>query len=416
MPNIFTKLFNKADIATQKEDRSIGKSVDLGFYTVTNSFYNTINPTANSCITKIANTLGNIPLSVYVHKKGGGRAKAVFHPLFNAVKSPSSDITTSLFYVTMIRNILQYGNAYLYILRNVKNEIVGFNLLNPTSVVVTRDTSYNKVFSFDGKYFTSKQILHIPYTDFDGLKGVSPLERITGLLDLDAKLFEFINHYFQNSLGNRVAITPNEAWKEKDITEAYATIIPLINKYVTASDQAGKPMLLPPGTKLDSINQSNNAENDLRSLKQLVERLICSAFNVPYSLINEAENKYDSAETKQLLFLAETIKPLGEHICQSFQMALEPIDRESIYLAYTYRSTLETDTQALITNIAKEIGNGLLSVNEGRALLELDSVGDVGDNYFIPSALMALTQENIDAYMGSAKAKLIKSGIGDDKL
>lgn len=414
MPNLISKIFRIPDKQIT-ETRAVG-SVDLGFYSVSNSFISETNPTVNACINKISNTLGNIPVSVYVRMKGGGRTKAVFHPLFQAIKNPSIDYTPSLFWITLIRNLLYYGNAYLYVLRNSKNEILGFNLINPSSVIITRDSYNNKVFNFNDKQYSSRQILHIPYLDYDGTYGISPTRKLASLIDLDNKLFSFINSYFTNSIGNRIVIEPDESWKGKDIQEAYAVIAPLIKKFVTSSEQAGKPMIVPPATKMNKIEQSNNAESDLRSLKQLVERQICSGFSIPYSLINEDATKYDSAESKQLLFLSETIKPLGEHISQSFQNVLEPVDKDIIYLSYNYRSIIETDTEKLINYLSKEIGSGLLSVNEARALLELDAVGEEGNYQFIPANLVPLTQANIDAYMGAAKAKLVKSGIGDNLL
>lgn len=419
MPNFIQRLFNVPDKNTSQkaEEERSASDFDLGFYTSNSLFVSETNPTVTACINKIANTLGNIPLSLYVRKKGGGRTKAVFHPLFQTIKNPSLEYTPSLFWITLIRHILYYGNGYIFVSRNLKNEIISFSLLNPSAVSITRDNQYNKVFNFNGNDYTNKQILHIPYLDYDGTYGISPLSKLASLVDLDNKLFTFINNYFNNSIGSRIAIELSEAWKNTDLKEAYQTIQPLIKLYISQASQVGKPMITPPATKLTKVEQTNNAENDLRSLKQLVERLICAGFNIPYSLINEQEGKYDSTETKQLLFLSETIKPLGFHICESFQQLLEPADKDIIYLSYNYRSIIETDTDKLITTISKEIQTGLLTVNEGRNLLDLEEIGEVGDYSFIPAQLMPLTQDNINAYMGSAKSKLIdSSGIGDDKL
>lgn len=410
MSNWLTRIFEKGEIraAPTKLDNE-------DVYTVSNNIYLEINPIVNACINKIANTLGNVSLALYVRNKGGGRTKAVFHPLFKVIENPSNEYTPALFWTTLIRNILYYGNGYLYILRNSVGDIIGFNIINPSQVTVKRDSQLNKIFTINGIEYNSSQILHIPYLEYNGLIGISPRDRLAGLIDLDNRLYEFINTYFSNSLGNRVVIEPNDSWKDRDIQEAYSTIAPLVKKFVTEANQAGKPMIVPPSTKLSNIQQTNNAESDLRSLKEMVERHICSGFNIPYSLINEDAMKYDSAETKQLLFLSETIKPLGEHITQSFQQVLSPADKGIIYLAYNYRSIIETDTEKLINYITKEIQGGLLTVNEGRSLIEMDSIGEEGNYNFIPANLMPLTIENINAYLGSAKAKLSEKGIGDDK-
>lgn len=398
------------------EVRATSSSGD--YYYVSGSSTLTKNPVVETCINKVANTLATIPLSLYVHKKGGGRVQAAFSPLFSVIKNPSNDSTPFLFYSTLVRNVLEHGNAYIFISRNSRNEIINFSILNPTGVKLLRDSFGNKLFSVAGKNYTNKDILHIPYFNIDdkGI-GVSPITSIKETIEVHNTIITFVENYFNNSVGKKLAIQPGESWKQKDLEEAYAKLIPIINKFVTGANNAGKPMVLPPDSKATLLDGTNNAESDLKSLIIFFERQIANAFNIPYSLVNEEFSKSNSTEEKQILFLSECIKPLGQHITESFNLLLDPADRASMYHAYNYRAIIETDTEKLINTLSKEIGNGLLNINDARQYLELDSIEDsAGDTYFVPANLMPLRADIIEAYMGAAKAKLIQSGIGDEKL
>jgi len=58
-------------------------------------------------------------------------------------------------------------------------------------------------------------------------------------------------------------------------------------------------------------------------------------------------------------------------------------------------------------------------MNEVRKKLGMEDMGPAGDYHFIPSNLMPLTQENIDAYMAKSKLALAQAEEhnqnGDDK-
>jgi HK97 family phage portal protein len=404
----------------KREERAFFPNNDSGLITTT-LFSEDTNPTVLSCANKIANTLSELKLSLYVRRKGGGRSPAVFHPLFSVIEKPSLEETPTLFYNTMVRHLLLKGNAYLYLGRNASGDIVTFSIINPDNVRIERDSTYHKYFIINGKNYTERDILHIPYSGagYNGTKGKSPIEVVKDLIVLDNQLLTYTKNYFNNSIGTRVGLELGASWPTKatELDKLYAAIIPAINKYVTGAGNAGKVMIPPPDTKLAKIEQPSNVEAELNSLMVMVEKQIAQAFSVPYDLIS-GENKYNSLEQRQQNFLSETIKPLGDHICQSFEKLLTPQDA-MLYFSYDYKTLLQTDTKSTIEALAKEISYGMVSVNEARAKLDMDSIGEVGDNYFMQASYYPLTQENIDAFFAASKLALAQTGShnpsGDDK-
>ena len=393
-------------------------------------FKSELNPTVSACVNKICNTLSVLPLQLYAHTKTGKRL-AISNPLFRVLEDPAYEETPTLFYNSLIRCILLKGNGYAYISRNKNGEIISLSIIDPNKVKVSRDENYRKLFNVNGKVYTEREVLHIPYNGpgYNGTIGVSPIETNKELIDLDNTLLAYIQTYFNNSVGQRYSVKLGDSYSNKtvDMDKTYAALIPVINKYVTGARNAGKIMLPPPDSELVKLDQTSNVQAELSSLLNMIERQIAAAFNIPYEIINSESSKYNSLEMKQNDFLSNCIQPLGQHICESFEKLIPP-DDTALFVAYEYKNLLTTDTKTTIDYLRAEVQSGLLTVNEARSKLGLQDIGSSGDYYFIPSNLVPLTDENIQAYMAKSKAALAETPItesekteehnpaGDDKV
>lgn len=372
------------------------------------------NPTVSKCVDKISNTLATLPINLYIHTKDGKKL-AVGHTLFRLLEHPAFEETPTLFYSTLIRQILLKGNAYIHLGRNSKGEIVNFALVDPTLVRVVRDNNFKKLFEISGKVYTEREILHIPYIGkgYNGTIGFSPVQIHRDLINIDNKLLNYINTYFDNSLGQRYAIELGQAYQTREMDKSYASVLPFINKFVSGASNAGKVMITPPDSKLSKIDQTSNVQAQLDSLLNMIENQIIGAFGIPAEIINSNANKYDSLETRQNDFLSNCVQPLGDHICQSFMKLLDP-EESRYFVEYDYKHMLKTDTKSTVDYLRAEVQSGLLSVNEARSKLGMSSIED-GNYYFIPANLMPLNKDTVDAYMAKQKVALGHSTIGDDK-
>lgn len=416
---VFGRIFHRNKRAFFPETQGGTQLLSVSLYT------EETNPTVNICVNKIANTLSQTKLSLYVRKSGGGRTPAVFNPLFGVIKKPAIEETPTLFYATMIKHLLLKGNAYIYLARNEAGEIVAFSLINPDMVLIHRNSSFKKYFTIDRRNYTEREILHIPYPNsYNGTKGISPVVTSRELIDLDNELLTYTKKYFQNTLGSRMALEIGESYNKEELDKLYAKITPILNKYVIGANNAGKVMVPPPDMKFNKIEQTSNVEGELSSLIERVERLIAQSFSVPYDLIT-GENKYNSLELRQANFLSECIAPLGNHICESFAQLLDPKD-SNLYFAYDYKTLLLTDTKTTVETLTRELGWGLISINEARAKLEMDSIGEAGDYQFFGAGYIPVTIENIQAFFAKSKLALQQasqiqdstehSPAGDDKI
>lgn len=365
-------------------------------------------PLVSSCIDKIVNTLSVLPIRLYSHTQSG-KKQAVGHWLFRILEDPAVEETPTLFYSSLVRQLLYTGNAYIYLCRGSNGEILTTKLIDSRRVIVTRSEDYRKLFNVDGKIYTERDILHIPYmAGYNGTRGYSPISLNEDLINLHQALLLYINNYFNNSVGSRKVIEFGDSWGNKpaDMEKLYATIIPYLNKFVIGPNNAGKMMIPPPDSKISSIDQASNVQAELSSLLIMVEKQISQCFNIPYEVLDSSTSKYGSLEQKQIDFLQSCILPLGNHISECYMKLLNPTEK-NLFVEYSYSNMLKSDFKSTVDYLTKEIAGGLLTINEARGKLGLDNVEpEVGDILFMPANLLPLTPENVEAILAKSKLAL----------
>lgn len=383
-------------------------------------------PIVSACIDKIVNTLSVLPIRLYSHTKSG-KVQAVNHWLFDILEHPAVEETPTLFYSSLLKQLLFTGNAYVYLCRDSKGNIVTTKLVDSRRVRVTRTEDYHKIFTIDGNIYTERDILHIPYMEgYNGTVGASPIDLNKELINLHQALLLYINNYFNNSVGSRLAIQFGESWGNKpgEMERLYSTIIPYLNKFVIGPNNAGKPMIPPPDTKIENIQQSSNVQAELSSLLLMIEKQIAQCFNVPYEILDSSQSKYNSLEQKQIDFLQCCILPLGNHISESYEKLLLPADR-NLFIEYSYSNMLKSDFKSTVDYLAKEVQSGLMTINEARSKLEMPSVEpEVGDILWQSANLIPATKENVESILAKSKLALDElnnkvdehSPIGDDNV
>ena len=381
------------------------------------------NPTVSACVDKISKTLSTLPLQLYQSTKNGMQL-AKGNPLFLALEDPAVEETPTLFNRTWIRILLLRGNAYLYIHRNSRGDVLGFSIIDPDKIRLERGEDGRKRFYVGGEYHTERDILHIPYpgAGYNGTIGKSPVELHRELIELDNTLLTYIGNYFDNSVGSRLVINLGSSYPQRKaaMDQLYAEIVPVMNKFVLGAANAGKPMISLPDSTISKVDQTSNVQAELKSLLFMVEKQIAqSCFGVPFEILDSEASKYDSLETKQNDFLASCIQPLGDHICESFEKLLSPAEKLRYTVRYEYKNLLTTNTKDTVDYLTKEFQSGALTMNEVRKKLGMEDMGPAGDVHFIPSNLMPLTMENVDAYMAKSKLALEQAQghnpNGDDK-
>lgn len=141
-----------------------------------------------SCVRILAEAIAGLPLHLYRYTEGGGKEKAVDHPLYLLLHDePNPEMSSFVFRETLMTHLLLWGNAYAQIIRNGKGEIVALYPLMPNKMTVDRDEHGQLYYSYNRTedeaptmkgsivILRPEDVLHVPGLGFDGLVGYSPI-------------------------------------------------------------------------------------------------------------------------------------------------------------------------------------------------------------------------------------------------
>ena len=84
-------------------------------------------PTVYACVRLLAESIAALPLHLYrVTDENGNKEKARDHPLYKILyRQPNPEMTSFVFWETLMTHLLLWGNAYAQIVRDGKNTVLG---------------------------------------------------------------------------------------------------------------------------------------------------------------------------------------------------------------------------------------------------------------------------------------------------
>jgi HK97 family phage portal protein len=311
---------------------------------------------------------------------------------------------------------------------DIDGEIVSLFRLNPNSVKVSRDQTTNqKLFSYNGNTYTSEKILHIPSRyGYNGLTGMSIFNECNNIFSNSSGLDDYIKNTFNNSIGKRLVIDINKYLtnaKDEQIDELKNAFI---NNY-SGTKNAGKPLIKHGNIDYTTIDtgMADNRSQQLIENRTFQEKEIAKLFSIPLPLLN-GENTAN-LESLYTIYIENCIRPLATQFEQTINKILPYKEREYIYFEFNYNGLLKTSLQTRIDTYAKQFNNGILTINEIRKKENLQPTDQKsGDTLFIPSNVLPLKDDQINALLASAKLKLKEANneefhkenpsVGDEKI
>jgi HK97 family phage portal protein len=347
------------------------------------------------------------------------------HWLYDLILYPNFDETKFQFFYNSAKDYFN-GNVYWYKYDNGDGEVISLFRLNPNNVLVKRNLSNQKIFSYNGIEYDYRKILHIPSRyGYDGLKGKSIFNECNKIFSNTSELDEYINNSFNNSIGNRLIIDITKEYK--DVTdEKLEQLLNMFARNYAGIKNAGKPLIK--SGKIDygkiETDFKDNKANQLIENRQFQEKEVAKLFGVPLPLLNGTETI--NIESLYTIFIENAIRPLATSFEQAINKLITFDERLNVYFEYSYNSLLKTSLQTRIDTYAKQINNSILSPNEVRRKENLPEI-EMGDTHFIAANLLPLRKDVIDSYMAGAKLKQQElneyspntqgnhSNLGDDK-
>lgn len=364
----------------------------------TNKYTSITNPDSaltNSVIYRgvsiLTDSVATIPMDIYHKNKEGYWELDEKNPLHSILTRKSNKRQTiyELLEGTVMQMVI-YGNAYIYISRDIKGDIKELILLYPNTVyhdVIQNKYTITDTYNGINGTFNSNQIIHIKHKSLENIVGKSVVEFAGKTLGL------------ANACDSESMATLNSGGRLKGIISSDSSVI----GFGDAQDEqiqdirtnmenelgSGKDILtMPSGVKWQTMSQTTKdlmiTENKQYTLSDLARFLGISLSKLYIAF----GSNYQAAQQEQLNFFVDTLNPLLTKIEKAFNTALISDSVGTKYKIEFNRGTLPYYKDVL-ANYEKQVQLGILSVNDVRRIHNQKPV-EGGDDVLVSTNLQAV--------------------------
>ena len=347
-----------------------------------------------TCSRVISETISNFPLRVYLKEKDGRKGQDD-HFLKSIFDNPNPDNDGKIYKQLILQHLCIKGNHYSFIQRSRSSgRPIALTPLDPDGVTVQRDSTGQKTFKYGGIYYDQSQIFHVMGFTANGLSGISPVDQfkasIVEGIDADKFIAEFWKRGNFSKLGYKFPagedITPE---KIKAVQAQFRDhFLGIKNSYL--------PIPYPDGTELKEIKSYSLKDDDVLELRKQSILKVASIYSVPPHFLNILDNaNYSNITALNSNFYKVTLLPWLIRIEKAIEKQLLPAYEKNIYLKFNAASLLRGSDKERAEYYKTMHNQGILSVNEIRALEDLDRLAaPEADYHFVPANTIALEQYN----------------------
>ena len=354
-----------------------------------------------ACVRILSEAIAGLPLHTYRYKDGGGKEKAVDHPLYQLLHDePNPEMSSFVFRETLMTHLLLWGNAYAQIIRNGKGEIIALYPLMPNKMTVSRDDKGQLYYTYqksqeelpkDNKQtvvLAPSDVLHIPGLGFDGLVGYSPIAMAKNAIGLAIATEEYGSKFFANGASpSGVLEHPGTIKDPERLRESWQNTF-------GGSRNSNKIAVLEEGLKFTPIAISPNEAQFLETRKFQINE-IARIFRVPPHMVGDLEkSSFSNIEQQSLEFVKYTLDPWVVRWEQSIHRSLLTEDeKKSYFVKFNVEGLLRGDYQSRMNGYATARQNGWMNANDIRELENLDLIPaeEGGDLYLINGNMIPIT-------------------------
>lgn len=354
----------------------------------------------------ISESIATLPLRVY-ERGTDGRTIATQHPLYPILHDRPNPRQTAVEYrEQQLASLLLWGNAYTWIDRWPSGRPRNLWPLRPDRVTVKVDVATENdpvpslvyvVSTHDGgqRVYAADDILHVRGLSSDGLMGLSPIAVHRDAVGLEQAEREFAGRFFGNNgrpggvlkvagrLSNDAAVRLKQSWETAH----------------RGLENAHRVAVLEEGIEWQSMGMPLQDAQFVEQRRFSIEE-IARIFRVPLHLMGDLQRAtYSNIEHQSIEFVVHTIRPWCVRLEQSYATLLYPSERQALYVEHAVDALLRGDVKSRYDAYAVGRQWGWLSVNEIRALENLNGVGTDGDSLIQPLnfGLMGATPSDVAA-------------------
>lgn len=322
-----------------------------------------------ACVKVLSESVAMLPLNLQRKGTDGARTIADDHPLQPLIHDQPNDFQSSVeFWEMMVMHLCLRGNAYAYINRTRRGEVVELLPQHPDMVRVVMNPDYTLAYQLampNGSFqqYEPGQILHLRGLTTNGWLGISPIAYARESIGLALATEKFGSQLFRN--GAKMGGVLEHPGKLTD--QAYARIKESFD-VATSGENAHKTAVLEEGMKFSKVSM-NADDAQFLATRQYQRSEIASIFRVPPHLIGDlSRSTFSNIEQQSLEFVNFSLAPWLVRIEKAIKRdLLSDAEKREFTPKFNTAGLLRGDAASRAAYYHAGILDGWLTRNEARA-------------------------------------------------
>lgn len=335
-------------------------------------------PAVASSVELITSSIAQLPVYLYKQDASGKVEKIEDRRVFLLNNEPNDLMNGYNFKKSIVKDYLFHGASYTKV-EKVRNDVTALYTLPVEWLTVTRYRAlgYKYTASLKLNYgdatedFLPEELISVLRDSKDGITGQGVLQNNSEVLQLAIDEQDYTQSILKNGALPIGILKSASRLTETAINRLRSSWEGLYS----GAKKAGKTVILEEGLDYQSISLKPD-ELDLTNIRKNTVSEIARIFNVPESMINSSANKYASNEQNNIYFLQYCISPILMSIESALDksLLLESEKEQGYYFRFDVSELLRTTEKEKIETTVEAMKNGLLSINEARARIDLPNL------------------------------------------
>jgi HK97 family phage portal protein len=270
---------------------------------------------------------------------------------------------------------LRTGDSFALISYNRSGEVSNLEPLSTEQMKVTLGANRRLIYEYDdpnnNKKYTwdSKNVFHLKPFSRDGIRGRTPIQVASEVIGQALAIQTHGNAIFENGAFLSGFLKVAHDFKDDEQRKSF---VDSFKKLFQGAKNAGKVGLLEGGAEYSPFSM-NNRDAQFLEAHQFTVPQICRLFRMPPHMIQSLESgmSFASVEQMSILFVQYTIQPWITRWERAINRQLIGLGAdEKHFVKFNISALLRGDLQSRTQAIIDQLQYGLLTINEGRDLLD----------------------------------------------
>lgn len=361
-----------------------------------------------ACVSVISRTVAALPWGVYERSSQGRKpVEGTISWLLN--NQPNPEMTAFAFREALVAHVLNWGNGYAEIQRDLSGRPAALWLMTPDRVTPERRETDGalvyRVRSDDGTDVTleAANVLHLHGLGFDGLCGYSPVRMAARSIGVGIAQDTFGQAFYANGtvFGSVVEMPGGMSPDQITAAENY------LNAKHKGPDKAFSVRVAPNGSKVHPMGMPLTDAQFIES-RQMSITVAARWLGVPpHKIADLSRSTNNNIEHQGIEFVTDAIVPWTIRLEQEANIKLFGARSQGrIYTKMSVNALMRGDAKSRAEFYRTMTQIGAMSINEVRALEDMNSIGSDGDALLVQ--LNQTTLEHLVENPGGEKAKPVE--------